>query len=112
MGQASRALRGLPNTVPLTARSRQQPDPLFTRAPGPTAFSRMIVRGLQATGIDTTSFSGACARKGGLSTAIEAGVPEVILWMQCGHSQSRSARSYIMLNSSTLLYDTWAAFWL
>ena len=67
----------------------------------------MIVRGLQATGVDTTSFSGACARKGGLSTAIEAGVPEVILWMQSGHSQSKS---YITLNSPTLLYDTWAAF--
>jgi len=101
-----------PPLFPLTTTSRQIPDALSTRAPGPTAFSRMIVKGLQATGIDTTSFSGACARKGGLSTAIEAGVPEVILWMQSGHSQSRSARSYITLNSPTLLYDTWAAFWL
>ena len=70
----------------------------------------MIVRGLQATGVDTTSFSGAGARKGGLSTAIEAGVPEVILCMQSDHSQSQSARTYITLNSPTLLYDTWAAF--
>ena len=48
----------------------------------------MIVQGLNATWIDTTSFSCACAGKGGVSTAIEAGVPEVILWRQSGHSQS------------------------
>ena len=99
-----------PPLFPLTATSRQHPGSLSTKAPGPTAFSRMIVRGLQATGVDTTSFSGACARSGGLSTAIEAGVPEVILWMQSGHSQHKSARSYVTLNSPTLLYDTWAAF--
>ena len=48
------------------------------------------MRGLEATGVGTTSFSGASARKGGLATAIEAGVPEVSLWMQSGHSQSKS----------------------
>ena len=85
-------------------------DTLSSRAPGPTALSRIIVRGLEATGVGATSFSGAGARKEGLATTIEAGVPEVILWMQSGHSQSKSARSYITLNSPTLLYDTWAAF--
>ena len=70
----------------------------------------MVTRGLQAVGVDTGAFSGACARKGGISTAIEAGVPEVILWMQSGHSQNRAARSYITLNSPALLFHTWAAF--
>jgi len=70
----------------------------------------MIVKGLQAANVDTTSFTGGCARKGGISTAIEAGVPEAILWMQSGHSQSRAARTYITLNSPMLLYETWSAF--
>ena len=43
-----------PPLFPLTVTSRQHPGSLSTKAPGPTAFSRMIVRGLQATGVDTT----------------------------------------------------------
>ena len=41
----------------------------------------MVVRAVGRVGVDTKFFSGICARKGGLSKAIEAGVPEVILWM-------------------------------
>jgi len=99
-----------PPLFPLSSTNRLGPVTLSARTPGPTAFSRMIVKGLHAANVDTTSFTGACARKGGLSTAIEAGVPEPILWMQSGHSQNRAARTYITLNSPTLLYDTWAAF--
>ncbi len=50
------------------------------------------------------------ARRGGLSTAIETGVPEHILWMQHGHAQDVAARRYVQLGSPALLYDTWAAF--
>ena len=70
----------------------------------------MIVRGLQHVGFDTTFFSGISARKGGLSTAIEAGVPEHILWMQSGHAQDVAARRYVQLNSPALLYRTYEAF--
>ena len=38
--------------------------------------------GLRRAGYDTALFSGISARRGGLSTAIEAGVPEHVLWMQ------------------------------
>ena len=80
------------------------------RQPSPTHCSEMIVRGLTHVGFDPDWFSGVCARRGGLSTAIEAGVPEHILWMQSGHAQTVAARTYVRLNSPTLLYDTWAAF--
>ena len=72
--------------------------------------SAMIVRGLGHVGLDTSLFSGISARKGGLSTAIEAGVPEAILWMQSGHAQDLAARRYVALQSPALLYRTWEAF--
>jgi hypothetical protein len=65
---------------------------------------------LQQNGFDPSAFSGVSARKGGLSTAIEAGVPEHVLWMQSGHAQNLAARRYVQLMSPTLLYHTWAAF--
>ena len=99
-----------PPLFPLSLNGRAGANTMSDRAPTPTSFSRMVTRGLDAIGVDTGSFSGACARKGGISTAIEAGVPEVILWMQSGHSQNRAARSYITLNSPALLFHTWAAF--
>ena len=80
------------------------------RRTSPKAFVDMVVRGVGLTGLDTTCFSGVSARKGGLSTAIEAGVPEHILWMQSGHAQTKAARVYVHLRSPTLLYDTWKAF--
>jgi hypothetical protein len=77
--------------------------------PSPDKFSSWILAALCSVGVDTTAFSGVSARRGGLSTAIEAGVPEIILWMQSGHAQSRAARSYVALQSPSLLYKTWDA---
>ena len=70
----------------------------------------MIISALAHVGFNTTGFSGISARKGGLSTAIEAGVPEAILWMQSGHSQDVAARRYVALNSPALLYRTYESF--
>ena len=94
--------------------------PLFPRSRGgtfdlsrqPTAgeAAAMVVRGLRHVGYDTTLFSGISARRGGLSTAIEAGVPEAVLWMQSGHAQDLAARRYVRLRSPELLYRTWEAF--
>ncbi len=36
----------------------------------------------------SASFPAVCARRGGLMTAIVAGVPEVVLWMQSNHAQA------------------------
>jgi hypothetical protein len=44
----------------------------------------MIISALAHAGSNTAWFSGTSARKGGLSTAIGAGVLEAILWMQSG----------------------------
>jgi hypothetical protein len=65
---------------------------------------------MQHVGFDTTYYSGISARKGGLFTAIEASVPEHILWMQSGHAQDVAARRYVQLNSPALLYRTYESF--
>jgi hypothetical protein len=82
----------------------------LSRQPSPEDVSASIVRGLAHVGFDTSLFSGISARRGGLSTAIEAGVPEAILWMQSGHAQDLAARRYVELRSPKLLYRTWEAF--
>ena len=82
----------------------------LSRQPSSEDVSASIVRGLAHVGFDTSLFSGISARRGGLSTAIEAGVPEAILWMQSGHAADISARRYVSLRSPKLLYRTWEAF--
>jgi hypothetical protein len=39
----------------------------------------MILKALRFVGVDASAYSGVCARRGSISTAIEAGVPEVVL---------------------------------
>ena len=70
----------------------------------------MILKALKLAGLDRRDFAGVCARRGCISTAIEANVPEAILWLQSGHAQSRSARVYINLTKPDLLFATWEAF--
>ncbi len=70
----------------------------------------MIISALAHVGFNTAGFSCISARKGGLSTAIEAGVPEAILWMQIGHAKDVAAPSYFNLHSPTLLYRTYESF--
>ena len=82
----------------------------LNRFPGSLQISAMIFQALSHVGWDTSVFSGVCARRGGLSTAIEAGVPEHILWMQRGHAQNLAAPRYVQLQSLAVLYDTWAPF--
>ena len=73
-------------------------------------FSDILVKSMAAIGVSTKAFSGVSARKGGLSTALEAGVPEWMLFLQSGHAQDLAARRYVQLNSTKYLYATWAAF--
>jgi hypothetical protein len=72
--------------------------------------SQAIVRALGYIHVEPTGFSGISARKGGLSTAVEAGVPEAVLFMQSGHGQSKAARAYVAFDSPLLLFCTWEAF--
>ena len=82
----------------------------LSRLPPADSVSASIVRAVGLVGVDTAFFSGICARKGGLSTAIENGVPEEIVWMQSGHANNPAARRYVELGSPALLYKTWEAF--
>ncbi len=77
-----------------------------------SGFSEMIPLALRQIGVDASGFSGVCARRGGLTTAIEAHVPEHVLWMQSGHAQTRAARQYVVLSSMNpeLLFQTLEAF--
>jgi hypothetical protein len=59
----------------------------------------MVVRALGHVGVLSSPAARGAA---GLSTAIEAGVPEAVLWMQSGHSQDVAARRYIQLGSPNL----------
>ena len=100
-----------PPLFPLSKRGKDWHAVMSDKHPSPNAFSEMVVRALGYVGCDTSMFSGVCARRGGLSTAIEAGVPEPILWLQSGHAQSRSAsRAYIRLSNPELLFATWRSF--
>ena len=95
--------------------------PLFTRVkggshavakcpPSASAFSGMILSGLELAGADKSEFSGVSARRGCITTATEAGVPEEVLWLQSGHAGGSSSRRYVNLSDPALLFQTWAAF--
>jgi hypothetical protein len=73
-------------------------------------FGDALRRVVAACGADLQRFSGISARKGGLSTAIAAGVSEDILYLQSGHSPSRAARNYMHLQDPHRLFDTFRAF--
>jgi hypothetical protein len=45
-----------------------------------------------------------------LSTAIKAGVPEAVLFMQSCHGQLKAARAYMAFDNQLLLFSTWEAF--
>jgi hypothetical protein len=78
----------------------------------PSSFYEMIPKALERVGVDASGFSGVCARRGRITTAIEAGVPEHVLWMQSGHAQTRAARQYVVLSATNpeLLFQTYEAF--
>ena len=52
---------------------------------------------------------GVSARKGGLSTAIEAGVEEVLLYLQTVHGPERATRRYMHLRDPALLLQIFEA---
>ena len=78
--------------------------------PSASAFSGMIMSGLELAGADKSQYSGVSARRGCITTATEAGVPEEVLWLQSGHAGGSSSRRYVNLSDPALLFQTWAAF--
>ncbi len=79
-----------------------------------SSFSDMIPSALGYIGIPSPGYSGKSARIGGMSIAADAGVPEYLIWMQSGHKQLQkpdSARGYITLTNTSLLYGAFNGFW-
>ena len=72
--------------------------------------SQAIRDSVTRAGCDPTRFSGISARKGGLSTAIEAGVSGEVLYLQSGHGHDRAAMHYIHLLGPDRLLETFRAF--
>ena len=86
-----------------------RPIPSFTPL-SVNMFGDALRRVVQTCGADVQRFSGISARKGGLSTAIAAGVTEEVLYLQSGHSPARAARNYMHLQDPHRLFDTYRAF--
>jgi hypothetical protein len=103
-----------PACPPLFPKLDKGPQGTWTLAASPTPsaslISSMVLAALRDIGVNTSAFTGASCRMGGLTVATEAGVPESIMWMQSGHSQDRAARRYVRLTNPDRLYDTWRAF--
>jgi hypothetical protein len=102
-----------PHCPPLFARFQNGPGGSHVSSLVP--LSRQMIgdgirRMLGQCGADVSHFSGISARKGGLTTAISAGVPEEILFLQSGHGQARAARNYMHLQDPARLFDTFRAF--
>lgn len=72
--------------------------------------SDSIKAAVTAAGACPRRFSGISARKGGISTAIEAGVGEDILYLQSGHGVSKAGRPYMHIRDPARLLETFAAF--
>jgi len=65
---------------------------------------------VKQAGGDSARFSGISARKGGISVALDAGVPEAILYLQSGHGQALPARAYMQLVSPDRFLEVLEAF--
>jgi hypothetical protein len=77
----------------------------------PLPMSRQQVTGAvkRAIGLikkDNASFSGISMRRGGISQAVHARVPEPILFLQSGHGSGFAARAYIVPQDPRVLYET------
>ena len=72
--------------------------------------SDAIRNAVASVGCTGARFSGISARKGCLSTAIQAGVEEVVLHLQSGRGPERAARRYMQLLDPTRLMETFLAF--
>ena len=61
---------------------------------------------IRMLGWDAQNFSGKSMRLGGLSMAINARVPEPILYLQSRHGKAKAARCYMIPDDPSILYDT------
>ena len=60
-------------------------------------------------GLDSRYYSGKSMRRGGITAAVQAGVPEPILYLQSGHGTAKSGRRYVDPVDPRILYATGTA---
>jgi hypothetical protein len=73
-------------------------------------FSAVVSAQARSLGLDPAKFSGKSARQGGISSALDAGVPEAVLYLQYGHGSPEVGRTYMRISRLRLLYALWASF--
>ena len=69
-----------------------------------------MLNSLKMLGVDTKHFSGLSMRRGGISAALVARVPEPILFLQSGHGSNCAARNYMVPHNPHILFETYNAF--
>jgi len=69
-----------------------------------------VLNALRMIGVDTKHYSGLSMRRGGISAALAARVPEPILFLQSGHGSNCAARNYMVPKNPNVLYETYLAF--
>ena len=99
-----------PPLFPRTQRGRGGVTVVTNMPCCPQRTSAIIKSAAEAAGCCGARFSGISARKGGLSTAIEAHVDECILYLQSGHGPEKAARRYMHMRDPARLFETFAAF--
>jgi integrase len=72
--------------------------------------TRAVLNSLKMLGVDTKHFSGLSMRRGGISAALVARVPEPILFLQSGHGSNCAARNYMVPRNPHILFETYNAF--
>ena len=79
-------------------------------APPTGWFTQAMQKCITQIGLGKIHFSGKSARKGGISSALDEGVPEALLYLQSGHSLPTSGRTYMQISRIRLLYAMWESF--
>ncbi len=109
MHQGGKAHASCPVRAPLFPILLPRDAPRILK-PSHTSFSDMILKAPKHAGANSHDYSGVCARRGCISTATKAKVPEAVLWLHCGHTQTLPSRVHIKLAKPDLLFATWASF--
>jgi hypothetical protein len=68
--------------------------------------SGAVKSSLRLLGIDSPAVSGMSMRRGGISAAIHARVPEPVLFLQSGHGAGIAARAYMVPQDPRVLFET------
>ena len=72
--------------------------------------AQSVTNSLRLLGVDPTHYGGRSMRRGGISAALAARVPEPILFLQSGHGTNCAARNYMVPRDPSVFYETYNAF--